>query len=81
MDEIKELKQKVANSGKNETELKSELEALKKQLKEYYDQAATYKRKYENAKSICDSRKRTIENLEKQRRDGTQNNENVPVNQ
>lgn len=81
LDEIKELKQKVANSGKNETELKSELEAMKKQLKEYNDQIVIYKRKYEHAKSICDSRKRTIENLEKQRRDGTQNNENVPVNQ
>lgn len=80
LDEIKELKQKLANTGENETELKSELEVLKKQLNECYEHVTIYKRKYEHAKSICDSRKRTIENLEKQRRDGTHNNENVPVN-
>lgn len=82
-DQIQEFQRKVANFEKSEAEMKLEIDAMKKQLvtfKETSEELARFKRKYEVAKSICDSRKIEIERLRKFTNDDTKNNENVPVN-
>lgn len=82
-DQIQEFQQKIANFEKNEAEMKSQMDALKKQLvtlKETSEEVARYKRKYDAAKGICDSRKSEIERLRKLLSDSAKNNENIPVN-
>lgn len=82
-DQIQELQRKIVNFEKNELEMNSELNALKKQLvsfKETSEELSRMKRKYEIAKNICDSRLAENERLRKLTSDSTKNNENVPVN-
>lgn len=81
-DQIEEFKKKIANHEKNEVEMKDIIETLKQELagiKEAMTELTKYKRKYEAAKGICDSRRLEIERLNRLINDG-QNNENVPVN-
>lgn len=82
-DQIQEFQQKIANFEKNEAEMKSQIDELKKQsvtLKESSEEVTRYKRKYDAAKGICDSRKSEIERLRKLLSDSAKNNENIPVN-
>lgn len=82
-DQIQDFQQKIANFEKNEAEMNSQIDALKKQLvtlKETSEEVTRYKRKYEAAKGICDSRKLEIERLRKLLSDSAKNNENIPVN-
>lgn len=82
-DQITEFKARIAIFEKNEIEMKQQIDTLNQSLikfKETTEEVVRYKRKYEVAKQICDSRRMELERLNRIVKENSQNIENVAVN-